>query len=328
MRRTLSFLAAAGLTLAPAHRVVSQSSAAAPPTVEQLISTRRLDEAKVAIDAMLARDKNDPNALYLMGRYAYAQGNSSQAVDWFEKAVARNDQVAVYHLWLGNALGDETQKASKFRQPFLARRVKSEFERTVALDPRSVDGRLGLVDFYSVAPGIMGGDMNKAKAQAAEILPLNAMRGHYALARVAERQKDTVTAEKELRAAVAAQPDSNFGYAGLAAFLRRHGRWDDAFATWDALIKARPDLATAHANWGIYAVLSGKNLERGERELKYYLEHTPADAPPTTISLVHQQLGQLYEKTSRKELARAEYTEALKINPKNDAAKKALDALR
>jgi len=206
--------------------------------------------------------------------------------------------------------------------------VKNEFERAVALDPRSVLARQGLVDFYSVAPGIMGGDMNKAKLQANEMLPLSAMRGHFALARIAERQKDSVTAEGEFKASVAAQPDSTFGYANLAAFYRRHERWDEAFATWDALIKARPDVVAAHANWGVLSALSGRNYERGERELKYYLANVPSDALPATISAVHFRLGQIYEKTSRRDAARAAYSEALKANPQNQDAKKALDGLK
>jgi len=309
-------------------RAQTPAGVSATPSVEQLIAARRFDDAKPAIDAMLARNGKDPAALYLMGRLTYAQGNSGRAVDWFEKAVDGDENNATYHLWLGNALGDEAQKASKFRQPFLARRVKNEFERAVALDPRSVLARQGLVDFYSVAPGIMGGDMNKAKQQANEMLPLSGMRGHYALARIAERQKDSVTAERELKASVAAQPDSTFGYANLAGFYRRHERWDEAFATWDALIKARPDLAAAHANWGIYAALSGKYYERGERELKYYLDHLPSDALPTTISAVRLRLGQIYEKTGRRDAARGEYQESLKANPQNQDAKNALAALK
>jgi tetratricopeptide (TPR) repeat protein len=96
-----------------------------PATPEQLIDARKFDEARVAIQSLLAKDKNDPNALFYMGRLEYAQGNSGKAVDWLEKAVQRDDNNALYHAWLGNALGDEAQKASKLRQPFLARRVKS-----------------------------------------------------------------------------------------------------------------------------------------------------------------------------------------------------------
>jgi len=137
-----------------------------------------------------------------------------------------------------------------------------------------------------------------------------------------------VTAEKELRETVAVQPDSTFGYANLAAFYRRHARWDEAFATWDALIKARPDLVAAHANWGIYSAISGTRYERGERELKQYLEHVPPDASPATVSAVRYRLGQIYEKTGRASQARAEYNEAIKISPQNQDAKKALAALK
>ena len=161
-----------------------------------------------------------------------------------------------------------------------------------------------------------------------EILKLSAMRGHYSLGRLAERQKDSTTAEREFRAAMTSQPDSAYGYGVLANFYRRQNRWDDAFAVWDALIAARPDLVVTHANWGIYAALSGQHLDRGERELKQYLANVPKDASPTTLSVVHWRLGQIYEKTSRAELARAEFTEAVKINPQNQDAKKSLDALK
>src|SRR6185503_1595694 len=148
------------------------------PSVATLIDQRKLDEARPQVQAMLAKDKNDANAMFLMGRIFEAEGKSGDAVDWYEKAVKRDETNARYHLGLGNALGTEAQNASKFRQPFLARRVKSEFERAVALDPKMIDAREGLVGFYSQAPGFMGGDMDKAKAQAVEIGKMDKLRGH------------------------------------------------------------------------------------------------------------------------------------------------------
>jgi len=46
------------------------------------------------------------------------------------------------------------------------------------------------------------------------------------------------------------------------------------------------------------------------------------------MSNAHWRLGQIYEKTGRKELAKAEYGEALKLNPQNQNAKKSLEALK
>lgn len=298
------------------------------PTPEQLFASGQLDEARAAYQAILARDRNEANALYYMGRIAEAQNRPKEAVEWFEKAVKQNDQSALYHTWLGNALGTVAQSATKLKQPFLARRVKSEFERAVQLDPTMWQARNGLIDFYSVAPGVMGGSMEKAKEQAAELLQLHPMRGQLALARIAERQKDSTAALAAYRAAVDAAPDSAPGYYALASWYRRQSRWDDAFATYERLMERKPDEVTAHATWGIVAAISGKQLERGERELKYWLANAPKDASAQSYSNVHFRLGQIYAQTARPDLARGQYEEAIRRNPENKPAKEALAALK
>ncbi len=209
-------------------------------TPEQLFQQRRFTEARTAAQARLANDRNDANALYWMGRLAAAENKNSEAAGWFEKAIKRDERNAIYHVWLGNVVGNEAQRANKLRQPFLARRVKSEFELAVQLDPKLVDARAGLVNFYSMAPGFMGGSMEKASEQVAAITKLNPMRGHLAGAQVAERQKDVSAAQREFEAAVTAAPDTAQAYYSLAAFYRRQSKWDEAFATYERLMQARP----------------------------------------------------------------------------------------
>ena len=297
-------------------------------TPEQLFQDRKYDEARAAFQAQLARNKNDANALYYMGRIADAQDRSGEAVDWLEKAVKQNDQSALYHFWLGSVLGDEAQRASKLRQPFLARRVKSEFERAVQLDPEMLEPRRGLVDFYSIAPGVMGGSMEKAREQARELVKLNPFVGHFSEGLVAQRAKDVAAEEAAYKAMLAIAPDSAQPYFSLGAFYRRQSRWDDAFAIYEQRMKLAPDDITARAVWGITASQSGRNMERGEQELKNFLANPPKDVSPVTISAVHFRLGQLYEKTGRRAQAKPEYEAALKANPRNQDAKKALDAVK
>jgi len=314
------------LLLALPFAVPAQTSPVLAP--RQLFEARRFDEARAAFQAELSRNKNDAVALYYMGRIADAQDKSGEAVDRFEKAVKPDEKNALYHFWLGSALGDEAQKASKFRQPFLARRVKSEFERAVALDPRMLDARFGLVDFYSIAPGIMGGSMSMAREHAAAIGALNPVRGHLAFARIALREKNDSAAIREYEAAIAAAPDSIPAYYGLAGFYRNRSHWDDAMAVLDRFIIAKPDEAAAHAWWGIVSATSGKDMDRGERELKYYLANALPETTPQSYANVHYRLGQIYEKTGRKDLARASYQESLKFNPAHPEAKKALELLK
>ena len=297
-------------------------------TGEQLFEARRLDDARAVFQQQLSRDKNNANAMYYLGRIEYAQGKSGEAVDWFEKALQRDEKNPTYHVSLGNALGDEAQKASKIRQPFLARRVKSEFERAVELDPTQIDAREGLVGFYSMAPGFMGGSMDKAREQANEIMKLNPARGHAQLANLAERDKDPAIAEREYKSIIVAQPDSALGYYALGAFYRRQKRWDESWATYDQLMKLKPGEINVHLTWGGTAAESGRNLERGEREVKFYLGNAPKDAPAGNLSNAHWRLGQIYLQTNRKEPARSEFSEAIRLNPRNQNAKKALDSLK
>ena len=93
-------------------------------------------------------------------------------------------------------------------------------------------------------------------------------------------------------------------------------------------MKLKPGEITVHLTWGGTAAESGRNLERGEREVKLYLANAPKDAPAGNVSNAHWRLGQIYEQTARKELARSEYNEALRLNARNSNAKKSLDSLK
>jgi len=309
--------------------VVAFAAPLAAQTPEQLYRDRKFPEARAAAQAMLVANKNDASAMYWIGRVADAEGKNAEAMDWYEKAVKRDDKNALYHYWLGTAVGDEAQNANKLRQPFLARKVKAAFERAVELDPKMLDPRFGLVDFYSMAPAFMGGGMDKARAQAAEILKLNPMRGHLAYARIANRERNVAAEEKALQDAIAAAPDSANPYYSLASFYRRLNRWDDAFGAYDRLMQARPNEVVAHLGWGAVSALSGRSYDRGERELKLFLTRAnPDSVGAINMAGAHFRLAQIYEKTSRPELAKASYGETLRINPQHADARKGLAALK
>jgi Tfp pilus assembly protein PilF len=318
-----SFLvAAAGLLFAAPIR--SQCSA----PVQSLIDDRQFEQASVEVQSSLRKNPGDDAALHCMGRILVAQNNGGDAIEWFEKAVKANDRSAVHHLWLGNAIGEQAQHASKLKQPFMARRIKSEFERAVELDPSSIDARHGLIQFYSQAPGVMGGSMDKAKDQAREIAKLNAWRGHVEMAQLLERDKDMAGAEKEYRAAAAAAPDTNAAQNTLGTFLRRQKRYDEALAVYEDLLKRKPDAVGAHLNIAYTLYQANRSPDRVERETRAWLGAAPPDAPKPNFSVAHFLLGEVAEKQGKKDLARSEYEQAVTLNPANAEAKRALEGLR
>jgi len=215
------------------------------PTVQQLLTERKLDEARAQVDAQLKQSPGDDAAMECMGRVLVEMGKPGEGAEWLEKATKVNPQSAQHFLWLAKALGAEGEKASKLRRPFIIRRFKAASERAVALDPALVDPRRNLVMFYSMAPGFMGGDMLKAKQQAVEIMKLNPMRGHTANGVIAERSGDKVRAEKEFLAAITIAPDSAGAYHSAALYYTRQNRKRDAIAMYEKLIVLDPNNADA-----------------------------------------------------------------------------------
>jgi tetratricopeptide (TPR) repeat protein len=318
----LAFATLGGMALNVAHAQCS-------PSIQKLVDDNKFDEARAEVQAILAKNDRDDVALHCMGRIYVEMDKGGDAIKWFEKAVAANDRVSAHHLWLANALGEQAPHTNKLKLPFLARRVKSEFDKAVALDSSSVEARHGLIQYYSQAPGMFGGDVNKAKAQASEIGKLNPMRGHVEMAALLDtKDKDSVSAEREYRAAVDAAPDSTYGYNNLAQFYRRHQRYADAIAVYERLLMAKPDAVNARLNIASNLIAWGEDIDRAERELKQWFAQPPKNAALPTVSVAHFLLGRVYERQTKKEAARAEYQTALTINPNNKEAKRALDALK
>jgi tetratricopeptide (TPR) repeat protein len=317
------------VSLVLAVAALARAGAQCPPATQKLITDLKYDEARVQADAAIKRNGSDDAALHCMGMIYIAMDDSKAAIEWFEKAVKANDASSIHHLWLANSLGEQASHTSKLKLPFLARRIKGEFDRAAQLDPSSIEARHGLIQFYSQAPGVMGGSMDKAKEQAREIGKLNAMRGHFEMATLLSREKDTSGVERELEAAVAAaSPDSIIGSLTLANYYGNQKRWADAFAIYDRIIKEHPADVNGHFQYGRAAAISGENMERGATELRHYLANAPKDAPIVTVAGAHWRLGMIAEKEGKKDVARSEYQTAVSINPRNLDAKKALDALK
>lgn len=258
------------------------------------------------------------------------QGKPAQAESKFERAVAADDKNGVYHLWLGRAVGQQAQTASKVKQPFMARRIKAEFERAVALDPELLDARDGLISFYLQAPGFMGGSVEKAREQQREIARRDAYRGHLAASNIAWSAKDTAATERALQAAIAAAPDSVRTVVGLAQRQAAWGRTAAAFATLESHLARRPDDVAVRFQVGRLAATSGEQLARGEQLLRALVaapEWEPTNLRPSRAA-VHYRLGMVLERSGRTADARASYERAVALDPELKPAKDALANLK
>jgi tetratricopeptide (TPR) repeat protein len=295
-------------------------------SVEQgiaLFDAKNYSEAK---KALLPYGERDPSAAYYLGRMEFNDNADDKATDWFGKAVRMNPKSAVYYDWLGRAYGRQAQHANKLRLPFLARKTRNAWETALALDPTNLDVREDLIEYYTQAPGFLGGSKEKAHAMALEIRKQNAYRGVIAVANLCGADGDTTCVEREMRDLITSYPDSAGPSASFAAYYVNQKQYDKAFAVLEKRLRARPNELTTLYQIGRAASLSGQQLDRGEQALKSYLASpTPKNGPPAANA--HYRLGLIYEKKGAKGLAREEYRMALQLNPRLDDAKKALGAL-
>jgi tetratricopeptide (TPR) repeat protein len=137
-----------------------------------------------------------------------SRGDNDDAIDVLEKAVAQSPRSAEAHYYLGSAYGIKVQASGIVAAVKYASRISKEFEKAVALDPRYVEARFGLVQVYAGAPGLLGGSYEKAFEQAKAIKAIDPIVGHRAYAFIYSQQKKLDLAEKEYADAIREEPNA------------------------------------------------------------------------------------------------------------------------
>jgi tetratricopeptide (TPR) repeat protein len=270
---------------------------------------------------LFAADPAEP--LIAHGQAAMKAGDYDKAIDVFKQAVAKSPKNPDAHFHLGEAYGSAAEKASLFGQASLAAKCRDEFEAAVALDPNHIDAREGLIDFYLLAPGFMGGSEEKALLQAQEIKKRDALRGHIQLARVYGHQNKRELVGAEYAAMVREQPALPKAHFYYGSYLINQKEYDAAAAEINTAIKLDANYMPGWFQIGHLAALTGKDTSRGVEALKRYLAYKPAEDEPG-VHRAHYWLGGIYEKLGRKAEARAQYATSLKINANQKDVQEAL----
>ena len=202
------------------------------------------------------------------------------AADECDQAVRLDGQSATNHLWLGRALGEKADNSSFITAFNLAKRARAEFEQAVSLDPHDGEALADLGEFYTSAPAVVGGGIDKAQALLASMEKVDPARAHVLLARIAESRKDYVTAEREYKLAASTGEHPAFGWITLSSFYRKHERWDDMEAAVESGYRA-----AQHDRHAGVALFNGASvLAHGNRNLSFaakMLEEYLADFPRT-----------------------------------------------
>lgn len=279
----------------------------------------------IGVAGLVGHEDGDTAAReYQQGRDLFDAGRYADAANHFAAALAASPS-SIYAQWLGRAYGLEAQDANLLSKPGLASRSREALERAVAMNPENVGARSDLAAYYQAAPGFLGGGLDRAQAQVAEIRKLDPYLGQVRAGDLLWDGGDATAALAAYHQAVKLDADRTEAHERLGSSALEHRQYKEAFSQWDELLthdRTQPD--------GLYglgktAVLSGQRTAEGEAALRTFLATAKPDPDGPTPARAHFYLGRLLALKADSQ-ARAEFETALRLEPKLREARQALEA--
>ena len=254
---------------------------------------------------------------------------NEQAVQVLEELVEEDENNVEYNKLLATAYMKLSQnpetgmiKAMKY-----FKKCKKSFHRTIELDPDDIEARVFLAESYYYPPKIAGGNKKKALEQLEEIKVRNPKKGKKISIEFLMFDEDYEQAIQKCHEYLNQYSIDLQIYHYLGMIYQQKEDFQKAFEAFETVITLDSTALYSLYQIGRTAVFSGQNLERGIECLKIYLRYEPEEDNPS-LDAAHWRLGMIYEIQGEIDLAKAEYEEAIKLNPKDKDYKKALKKLK
>lgn len=290
---------------------------------KDMLAAGRIDEAITALNGNLSNSPRDAESHNLLCRAYFALEDWNRAESACKRAIEIDPANGRYHLWLGRTYGEKADRAGFLSAASLAGKTRDEFQRAVELSPKDNEARTDLAEFYLEAPGIVGGGQDKARAQAKFIGATEPEWEHWIYARIAEKNKDTPTAEREYRQMIEVSHGDSQSWLNLALLYRHQKRYDEMEQT---VLKASQSPMTRLDGMVDMAQIlfrAGRNYPLAMELLKRYLATGPVEQAPAFKA--HYLLGELLEKQGDKAGAAQEYRASLSLARSFGQAQQALN---
>jgi len=317
-------LAALLITCLLALVLVCRAAAVEVHSPQEMLAAGRVDDAVRTLQQLITQSPDDAESYNLLCRAYFMLEEWDRGIAACEHARNLDPRNSLYELWLGRIYGEKADRTGFLSAAGMAKKVRGAFERAVELDPGNWEARTDLAEFYLEAPGIVGGGKEKARSQADALMPLNPAMAHWVAGRIAEKEKDSVSAEREYRAAVAVSHSGARECLDLASFLRRSNRLDEMEEMLRRLESAALDHPPSLIDGANMLLRTGRNIPLAVRLLRRYLA-APVEEGPAFWA--HDLLGQGLEKQGDRPAAADEYRAALALNHSYSRAQEHLKRL-
>jgi cytochrome c-type biogenesis protein CcmH/NrfG len=235
-----------------------------------------------ALRELEATPQKNGAAYALMGESYYHLEDYGKATEALEKAVGAEPRNSGYWNWLGKAYGRRAETSSfPISRMRHAGRTREHFEKAVSLDPQNTEALSDLFEYYLEAPGFLGGGQEKAAELSERLRSLDPARYYSMQARLAEKRKDLVQAERFYKQAVEAAPTQPGRLADLARFLARQQRFAESDAAFEQAARIAPDNPDLKFTRARTYLEAKRNQQLARQLLEEYLKAplTPDNTP-------------------------------------------------
>jgi tetratricopeptide (TPR) repeat protein len=276
---------------------------------KDMLQAGRVDDAINALNGQISATPRDAEAIHLLCRAYFQYEDWDRAEGRCKKAVELQPNNSGFHRWLGRVYGEKAERATL---PLgLAIKTRDEFRRAAELDPTDTNAGVDVAEFYLEAPGIMGGGEDKARQQAKIIGKVSPGQEYWVYARIAEKNKDFPTAEREYRQMIEASKGDAEAWLNLGFFYRNRKRYEDmeqAFVKMNQAPMPHREVLVEAAN---SLFRTGRAFSFAIELVRRYFSEGPVEEAPAFKA--HYLLGQLLEKQGDKPAAAAEYRAGLAL---------------
>lgn len=292
----------------------------------QLIKERRFAEAQALLDRTLQADPRDAPSWSKLGELHLANRNAEKALECAERAIGIDGSKAGYHLLRGSALLNRAQQVNMFRGLGLASDGRAALEKAAQLEPTNRRAVLALFGYYTNAPGIAGGSLDKAQALAERTQAVDTANAHYMKGQLHKRRKDPGAAQGAFRQALAADPKFSAVYNDLGYVELEMKQVDMALEHFRKQVELDPSNPNSYDSLGDGWMAKGQ-VEEGIKAYRKALSLNPL------FSASMRSLGKALEQAGRRDEAIQHYRQCAQLGaqhgipPMVKAARERLAAL-
>lgn len=275
---------------------------------EKYFQEKKFSQAKSIFEDYLKQHPKDKKVQEYLGDIAAYTENWDTAISYYKSLTEEEATNANYHFKYGGAMGMKAMSVNKIRALTYIGDIKHELLLAAKLDPKHIDARWALIEFYIALPGILGGSEKKASEYADELGHISSVDGYLAKGYIAEKTNKPEDAERYYKKAIEVG-GSPHTYEKLTDLYEKNNEPGKAIETASKSLKLHN---RNQLNYQIGKISAQYNLEPqyGIACLKEYLANYSLE-DGVTKEWAYYRLAQIYKNQGEREQALSWINKAL-----------------